>query len=143
MEEIGTAEALARSAHDEQKDKAGRPYTEHLERVVQRVKNEDKAAAWLHDVIEDTEWTADDLTATGISEGTAATVTTLTRTKQESYKSYVRRVAESGNAAAVRIKIADIDDHLHANPGVLGKTMKRRYAQALHTLTKSAARPEP
>lgn len=51
-------EALARAAHAAQTDKAGRPYTEHLAAVAEGVRarggtDEQIAAAWLHDAVED------------------------------------------------------------------------------------------
>lgn len=51
-------ESLARSAHEGQTDKAGRPYAEHLAAVAEGVRlrggsPEQQAAAWLHDAIED------------------------------------------------------------------------------------------
>ncbi|MFF9685682.1 HD domain-containing protein [Streptomyces sp. NPDC014623] len=51
-------EALAREAHREQTDKAGRPYAEHLAAVAEGVRvrggsEEQVAAAWLHDAVED------------------------------------------------------------------------------------------
>lgn len=51
-------EALARRAHAGQTDKAGRPYAEHLQAVAEGVRarggsDEQIAAAWLHDAIED------------------------------------------------------------------------------------------
>lgn len=60
-------ETLARAAHATQTDKAGRPYTEHLQAVANGVRarggdEEQIAAAWLHDAIEDDALTGDWLT---------------------------------------------------------------------------------
>ena len=61
------AEALARAAHATQVDLSGEPYTNHLARVAARVTSDDeKAVAWLHDILEDTPTTPDDLAAAGI-----------------------------------------------------------------------------
>jgi len=52
---------LARRAHSGQTDKAGRPYIKHVLRVLDSVNTEDeRIAAALHDVAEDTELTLDD-----------------------------------------------------------------------------------
>lgn len=55
---LSQVELIAREAHREQTDKAGRPYAEHLAAVAEGVRirggNEEQiAAAWLHDAIED------------------------------------------------------------------------------------------
>ena len=62
------AEGIARAAHDGQVDKAGMPYAEHPARVAARCAPDPAAmaAGWLHDVLEDTEVTAQTLVAHGI-----------------------------------------------------------------------------
>lgn len=55
---LAEVEAIARTAHADQKDKAGRPYAEHLAAVAEGVRarggsDEQIAAAWLHDAVED------------------------------------------------------------------------------------------
>jgi hypothetical protein len=61
---VQTAERFAVAAHEGQTDKAGRPYIEHPRRVARRLDTpEALAAAFLHDVLEDTEHTAADLAA--------------------------------------------------------------------------------
>lgn len=67
------AERIAREAHEGQFDKAGRPYVEHPARVAAWAARLDPdapsaviEAAWLHDVLEDTPFTRDDLAALGI-----------------------------------------------------------------------------
>lgn len=58
------AQALAASAHQEMVDKAGRPYVGHPTRVVGYLVNptaEESVVAWLHDVVEDTSVTLEDV----------------------------------------------------------------------------------
>ncbi|MFB4424518.1 HD domain-containing protein [Streptomyces sp. QL37] len=55
---LSQVEAVAREAHRRQTDKAGRPYVEHLAAVAEGVRirggsEEQIAAAWLHDAVED------------------------------------------------------------------------------------------
>jgi len=53
---------IASEAHKNQKDKVGKPYITHVMRVMERCKSDDeKIVAVLHDVVEDTEITLDDL----------------------------------------------------------------------------------
>lgn len=68
------------------------------------------AAALLHDVVEDSDWTLVDLVNNGIPLGVVAMVDALTRRAGESYKQYIRRCRADGLAA--HIKIADIKHNL-------------------------------
>lgn len=75
------AEALARAAHEGQVDKAGQPYATHPERVAARVAGDDElvAIAWLHDVVEDTGITLDELRGKGFPESVVTAVDALTK----------------------------------------------------------------
>jgi len=79
MPTIEDTKALIARAHAKQTDKAGKPYVEHLMRVYHRSKQKRASipdhlvspeewehvlhAALLHDILEDTPYTADDLSA--------------------------------------------------------------------------------
>jgi hypothetical protein len=137
----GRAEAIARLAHRDQKDKVtGEPYIQHVERVVASVDGDDaKAVAWLHDVVED--WTEvfgndaeDRLLAFGFSAPVVEAVLRLTRgyyvpRAAERYQDYVASLAD--NALARAVKIADIRDHLHPN---CPASLRPRYEIALASL---------
>ena len=104
---VKTAERIARRAHAGQVDKAGVPYAHHPAWVAARVEGDDaKAAAWLHDVLEDTSLTADDLRRAGIPEEVVHTVEVLTHAEGESYQDYLERVAR--HPLAARVKLADL-----------------------------------
>ena len=63
------ARAIAEKAHADQVDKAGEPYIGHPAHVVASVEGDKaKAEAWLHDVVEDTSTTFDDLRAAGVDD---------------------------------------------------------------------------
>ncbi len=101
------AEKIARKAHKDQIDKAGLPYILHPQTVAASVNDPVlKAAAWMHDVIEDTDVTADDLRRAGIQDEIVDLVLTLTRTKPESYQEYLNRIKQ--NPKAVQVKLADL-----------------------------------
>jgi (p)ppGpp synthase/HD superfamily hydrolase len=103
MTEIQLAEALARVAHARQRDKAGRPYIEHVARVVAEVEGDDaKVVAWLHDVVEDCPWFTDHqddmLREIGFKEANVQRVLRLTRgwaisKRPEDYSHYIDDVA--------------------------------------------------
>lgn len=73
---------IAAQAHAGQVDKAGVPYMEHVTTVAAAVEpygDEAVAVAFLHDVVEDTEWTQQDLIDAGIPENVASYVQALSR----------------------------------------------------------------
>lgn len=80
---------LARFAHRNQYDKAGMPYIEHPLRVLANVQAQGcqpyvQMAAVLHDVTEDTSFTADMLLALGVPEAAVDIVDLLDRDRSES-----------------------------------------------------------
>ncbi len=108
------AEALARSAHADQVDKAGLPYADHPARVAARVRisapgdESAEAVAWLHDVVEDTNVTLDDL-ADEFGSLVAAGVEAITRRPGEDGDAYYLRIA--ANRLAFLVKAADLADN--------------------------------
>lgn len=85
---LAEVEALARAAHAAQTDKAGRPYAEHLQAVADGVRerggdDDQIAAAWLHDAVEDDALTEDWLDEAALSPGTKDIVRALTRVDGE------------------------------------------------------------
>ena len=64
---VALAKRIAIDAHADQVDKAGAPYWHHPAFVADHVEtSEEKAVAWLHDVVEDADWTLEALLAEGI-----------------------------------------------------------------------------
>jgi hypothetical protein len=137
--ELRIAERIARQAHSEQKDTVtGAPYITHVERVVAAVEGDKaKAVAWLHDVLEDSDITTDELRSEGISNGVIAAVELLTRTPPYEYASYIDRIKSTGDPLAVAVKLADLRDHLHPN---CPERLRPRYERALAVLAPAAAR---
>lgn len=102
--------AVARRAHQGQVDKAGNEYlTAHLADVVRRFPFSDTRArvvAWLHDVIEDTDVTAEQLRDWSFLPDTIAAVEAITHRRHEPRADYYARV--KANPLALRVKLADI-----------------------------------
>jgi hypothetical protein len=100
-------EALARTAHAAQTDKAGRPYTEHLQAVANGVKSrggdpEQIAAAWLHDAVEDNALTEQWLTDAPLTSRTKAIVLALTKRPGEPPRTYAARILATPGALLVK-----------------------------------------
>ncbi|MCH6254955.1 hypothetical protein MLD52_00225 [Puniceicoccaceae bacterium K14] len=111
------AEKIARRAHKGQYRRNGMtPYIKHPQRIVKEISRDDhaKAVAWLHDVLEDTDVTADDLIAEGIPEVVVTAVQALTKQKGLSYQDYLQRV--KSNKLARKVKIYDMLDNLADSP---------------------------
>ncbi len=103
--------ALAALAHRGQVDKAGAPYILHPLRMLVRVTGEhERMAAVLHDVVEDTPHTLDDLRRRGCPEAVVEAVDCLTRRDGETYDEFLRRLLP--NPVARRVKLADLEDNL-------------------------------
>ncbi|MBN1147521.1 MAG: HD domain-containing protein [Anaerolineales bacterium] len=108
---LGKAIAIAAQAHQEQKDRAGMPYILHPLRVMQGMDSEmEKIAATLHDVVENTSWTTEQLKAAGFSQEVLKLVHRLTRDPDEPYETYINRVSE--DPVAIKIKLADLEDNM-------------------------------
>jgi (p)ppGpp synthase/HD superfamily hydrolase len=129
-------------AHRNQLDRAGLPYVYHPYHLAERMEDETSVcAALLHDVVEDTELTFDDLIAQGISQEVVDALRLLTHPEGMPYMEYVRRIAASGNPHAIRVKLADLhhNSDLTRLPRVDEAALKRRekYLAAISLLTLS------
>lgn len=135
---VDDAIRIARAAHDGQVDKSGQPYIGHPLRVMGRVTGEHaRMAAVLHDVVEDTSVTAEDLLAAGCPAGVVATVLALSHRDGEAQEDYLARV--KADPVAVVVKRADIADN--TSPPRLAlldeatqERLRAKYARALGIL---------
>lgn len=106
MASLERAIEIAAKAHAGQTDKAGQPYILHPLRVMLRVSDtESRIAAVLHDVVEDSEITFDDLRAEGFSESVLAALETLTKRPGETRMEAASRAR--ANPIAREVKLAD------------------------------------
>ena len=118
MATIERALQIAARAHEGQRDKEGLPYILHPLRVMMGVEGEEaQIVAVLHDVVEDTSVTLDDLRQAGFREGTLAAVECVTHRKDEPYAEYVVRC--KGNEIARRVKLADLQDNSRPDRTIL------------------------
>lgn len=126
MSTLGRAIAIAAEAHQKQLDKAGAPYILHPIRVMLRQKGEtDMMAAILHDVVEDTDWTLDQLRAEGFAAEIIEAVDCLSRREGETYEAFTERVKTS--PIARRVKVADLEDNMDVKrlPDVTERSVER------------------
>ncbi|MFE0131606.1 HD domain-containing protein [Streptomyces sp. NPDC059037] len=115
-------EAIARAAHAAQKDKAGRPYAEHLHAVAEGTRSrggtpDQIAAAWLHDAVEDDALSEQWLRDAPLTQRTKDIVRALTKQKGETPEAYATRILATPGARLVK----EADMAHNANPARLAK----------------------
>ena len=147
---VEKARALAAEKHHGMTDKYGNPYFEHLHRVAERVKAMEftcvgetseidfyVAAAYLHDVIEDTEVMEGELIDMFPEHvEMVEAVVLLSREKGVAYSDYVMGIKNSvftSGAIARVVKLADLFDHL-MGPTPCPKSLVSRYEKSLYML---------
>jgi len=100
---------IALDAHKGQKDLDGNPAVLHPVAVGLMGSNDAEIkTGFLHDVVEDTDLTIDDLREKGVDEEVLAALELLTHDKGTDYFEYVHRIAHSGNYTAIHTKINDL-----------------------------------
>ena len=111
------AAAIAHSAHQGQfrRDNVT-PYIQHPAAVAKRVAGDPvvEAVAWLHDVLEDTAMTADDLRNRGMPDEVITRVAMLTKKEGANYEDYLAMIR--ADPVACKVKIADMLSNLSDSP---------------------------
>lgn len=101
----------------DKKDKAGVPYIDHLICVSEMLDSVNtRIAGLLHDIVEDiSDFTLDDLRTLGFSNDIVEIVRIVTKdkTRKKSYHDWITEIIETNNLDAVKVKYADIMDHLN------------------------------
>ncbi|WP_159561243.1 HD domain-containing protein [Streptococcus halichoeri] len=137
MNIVELAFKVAKKAHLGQVDKAGVDYIKHPITVASFVKtDEEKATAYLHDVIEDTSLTLLDLEEHSFPRSVIEAVDILTKKKGQDYQSYLNLVKT--NRLARTVKLADLkhNSDLSRLSEVTDKDLKRykKYQEAINYL---------
>jgi len=106
----GRAAMIAAEAHLGQVDKAGEPYILHPMRLaVSASTPEERIVALLHDVVEDSSFTFEQLAREGFDENSLRALEHLTRRPNEGYHEFIERVAR--HRLATRVKLLDLADN--------------------------------
>lgn len=143
---LSKAIAIAAQAHAGQVDKAGAPYILHPLRVMLLLNDyEERVAAVLHDVIEDTDLIPADLLAAGIPAEIVTALDHLTRRRGETYEDFIVRAAR--NPIARRVKMADLSDNMDLRrlsaPGPADYVRRAKYQRAAALLFDAPETPPP
>ncbi|MBR4934103.1 MAG: GTP pyrophosphokinase [Clostridia bacterium] len=129
---------LCFAAHRDQTDKSGMPYVFHPFHLAEQMTDEyTTTVALLHDVVEDTDITFDDLAAEGFTEDVISALKLLTHDVKVEYMDYVARIKD--NPIAKAVKLADLKHNSDTSrlDSVDEKALKRvaKYAEAMRLLT--------
>lgn len=139
--------ALVNEWFRDKTDKKNAPYVNHLMHVRDNIltspvclsdkeKNDARIVALLHDTLEDTNITADDLVHKfHIQEHIVNAVRILTHRHDATYFEYIDSICASQNKLAIAVKIADLSDNLRkCNGDTKFKSLESRYKTALSTI---------
>ncbi|MFF8290651.1 HD domain-containing protein [Streptomyces sp. NPDC016309] len=134
---LAEIEALAREAHAGQTDKAGRPYAGHLRAVAEGVRarggsDEQVAAAWLHDAVEDDRLSEAWLRGAALPPSVKDMVLALTKRPGEEPEAYTARILAV--PGALLVKEADLahnadPERLALLDGVTRARLTAKYAR--------------
>ena len=141
MSTLEKAITIAANAHAGQIDKAGAHYILHPLRVMLKLDTvKERIVAVLHDVIEDTAVSFEDLANEGFSPEILEALHSVTRMPDEEYEEFVRRAGE--NPIGRRVKLADLEDNCDLSridtPTERDFARIEKYRKAIDYLLKSA-----
>lgn len=134
MTSLEHAIMLAVQIHHTQKDRGGQPYILHPLRVMLRFESElERIVGVLHDVVEDSDLTLEDMRDMGYSDEIVAALDGVTRRDGESYEEFFER--SRLNPISRRVKLADLEDNMdfrRLKGELTGKDIQRliRYRRA-------------
>jgi len=145
MSDLETAIRIALDAHAGESDKAGQPYILHpLTLMLQMDTEEAMIVAVLHDIVEDSDVTPEQLAAAGFSADVLAALALLTHdTAAVPYDDYIAAIASDdtpAHALARKVKLADLAHNMDVRrlPEVTLRDLGRleKYRRAWKTLSR-------
>ena len=140
MATLENAITLAVQQHAGQVDKGGQPYILHPLRVMLQLQQTDQQiVAVLHDILEDTHTTTQDLQNLGFQTHIIQAIQALTKLRHETRVQAAMRTAQ--NPLACAVKIADVQDNMNLtripNPTARDLARLEEYRQVLEILQKA------
>lgn len=141
---LSAAIKIAVDAHGSTVGRDGVPYILHPLRIMLRADgNIDQAVAVLHDVLEDTGITVDDLSHAGLSKEIISAVCVLTRPESQPYSDFIEDC--KGNPIARRVKLLDLEDNMNllrlSKLGHVDMERIEKYHEAHHRLKAAKSSP--
>lgn len=136
--QLNRAIGIAAMAHDGQFDRSGKPYILHPLSVMLRMDtDEERIVAVLHDTIEDTNITIDELREDGFSEEILAALTLLSKESDDvPYMPFIEKIKT--NALATKVKLGDLAENMRTDRSPITKdsdlVRMKKYQEAVDYL---------
>ena len=127
------------NAHKNQVDKSGMPYVYHPFHLAEQMKDEfTTCVALLHDVVEDTDITLEDLKGQGFPREVTDAIALMTHNDAVPYLDYVEKIKDNPIARAVKLADLNHNSDLTRLDVVDGKALERveKYKKAIDILKK-------
>ncbi len=121
--DAATARNIAHYSHAGQRTPRGMPMIEHVERVAASVPDDARALAYLHDILDHTETSGDELLAHGLTATESAALSLLAHRARESFELHTLRIAHARGPEgrlARAVMLADLEDHLREEGYAVG-----------------------
>ena len=137
-EQVELALQIALDAHEGQVDLDGKPAILHALAVGLAGENlTEMCGGFLHDVVEDSRYTFDDLRRMGVALKIIRALQVLTHDKSVPYMDYIRNIEASGNDTALKVKINDLRHNIQR--GTIGGHTKqvKKHTEALDYLLRN------
>lgn len=129
---------LSFEAHKNQVDKSEMPYVYHPFHLAEQMETEETViVALLHDVVEDTDYTLDDIREMGFPDSVVEALALMTHNKSVPYMDYVAKIKDNPIAKAVKLEDLKHNSDLSRLDIIDEKALKRveKYAAAMRTLS--------
>ena len=126
---------IAMDAHEGQRDRDGNAVILHPLLVGSMGQTDaEKCVGFLHDVVEDTDWTFDDLRNENVPEEIIDALRLCTHDDSISYDDYVQRIIDSGNMTAIHVKLNDLHHNIARGKAFGYPDLIAKHEKALHMI---------
>ncbi len=126
---------IAMDAHEGQRDRDGNAVILHPLLIGSMGQTDaEKCVGFLHDVVEDTDWTFDDLRNEDIPDEIIEALRLCTHNDSISYEDYVQRIIDSGNMTAIHVKLNDLHHNIARGKAFGYPDLVAKHEKALHMI---------
>lgn len=126
---------IAMDAHEGQRDRDGNAVILHPLLIGSMGQTDaEKCVGFLHDVVEDTDWTFDDLRNEDIPDEIIEALRLCTHSDSMSYEYYVQRIIDSGNMTAIHVKLNDLHHNIARGKAFGYPDLVAKHEKALHMI---------
>ncbi|MGI6242836.1 MAG: hypothetical protein ACOYJK_04795 [Prevotella sp.] len=126
---------IAMDAHEGQRDRDGNAVILHPLLVGSMGKTDaEKCVGFLHDVVEDTDRSFDDLRNEDIPEEIIDALKLCTHNEKTDYYDYVQRIIDSGNMTAIHVKLNDLHHNIARGKAFGHPDLVAKHEKVLHMI---------